>query len=142
MSTRLFRSSALLLLATAGCGGGTYPVEGKLVWQDGSPATELAGSQVLFEQVESNTSARGTVNGDATFRLTTHQPDDGAVPGRHQVIVLEVGRKSAAGTDPSKLEPGVLDPKFYNFDTSGAARHSSAFANARKRDASLPPRDD
>lgn len=109
----------LLALMSVGCGTGVYPVEGKVVWADGSPATELAGSQVAFEQPVANTTARGTINPDGSFRLTTNTPDDGAVPGEHKVLVIEVGRKSLAGPDGTNIAPGALDPKFYTFETSG-----------------------
>lgn len=110
----------LLSIATlAGCGSGIYPVEGKVVWPDGAAAKELEGSQVVFEQQAANTTARGTVNSEGSFRLTTNTADDGAVPGEHKVLVIEVGRKSLPGGDGSNIAPGVMDPKFYTFESSG-----------------------
>ena len=48
------RTMVLIVLAgvAGGCGGGLCPIQGKLTWKDGSPATELANSQVVFEQEE------------------------------------------------------------------------------------------
>src|SRR5947209_5023568 len=68
------------LVCCAGCGSNTYPVEGKVVWADGSPITELAGGMVQFEseKLTPNVSARGTIQPDGTFRIGTHNPDDGA----------------------------------------------------------------
>lgn len=112
-------SLTIALCAFTGCGSGIYPVEGKVVWADGSPATELAGSQVVFEQPVANTTARGTINADASFHLTTNTPDDGVVAGEHKVLVLEVGRQSLSGPDGTNIAPGALNPKFYTFETSG-----------------------
>jgi hypothetical protein len=109
----------VLTLAVAGCGGGLYPVEGKIVWKDGAPATELAGSHVLFEQPEANVSARGIVQPDATFKLTTDKPDDGVPPGEYKVLVIEVGRKSLGGGESGAIAPGAMDARFSDFSTSG-----------------------
>jgi hypothetical protein len=94
-------------------------VEGKVVWKDGSPATELAGSSVLFEHAEADTSARGTIQPDGSFRLTTNQPDDGALPGEHKVLVIEMGRQMAGGPDSSLIAPGKMDSRFSDFGSSG-----------------------
>ena len=112
-----FLVSTLLTAVCCGCGSGIYPVEGKVVWKDGTPATELAGSQVVFELEEANTSARGTVQPDATFRLTTNTPDDGALPGEHKVLVIEAARPMLGGSD--MITPGLLDPRYSDPSTSG-----------------------
>jgi hypothetical protein len=105
---------ALLLLA--GCGG-MGQVDGKLVWEDGTPAKELEGSQVVFESAALRTSARGVVGPDGTFRLGTRARDDGAPVGEYQVAVLE-NRKNAdaAGT---ALTPALLAPKYADLTTAG-----------------------
>src|SRR5438477_10167409 len=90
---RFTRAAALLLLPlVSGCGrSGPYPVEGKVVWEDGSPAKELAMAQVVFDLPEMQISSRGSIQPDGTFRLTTYKPNDGAMPGEYKVMVLEVG---------------------------------------------------
>jgi hypothetical protein len=110
-------AATLLILLLGGCGSGIYPVEGQVVWKDGSSATELAGSNVIFEGPE--TSAVGSIRPDATFRLTTNQPDDGAPAGDYKVLVIEVGRKSLPGGDGSMLAPGVIDSRYADPSTSG-----------------------
>jgi hypothetical protein len=113
--TRVGRAAAALALAAclAGCGGsGVYPVEGRVVWKDGTPAKELAGSQVVFDLAEKQTSARGTIQADGTFRLTTNKPDDGALAGEHQVLVVEIGRKPLGGADATALAPGAMDARY------------------------------
>ena len=82
-------------------------------------AAELAGSQVIFELAEKNTSARGTLQTDGTFQLTTNAPDDGAFPGEHQVIIIEPPRPMLGGSDSSEIAPGLLDPKYADPGSSG-----------------------
>jgi hypothetical protein len=120
MSTCRSRLIAALFLAVlqSGCGGsGPYPVEGNVVWKDGSPAKELEGSQVVFDLPEKQTTARGVIGPDGSFRLTTNKPNDGALAGEYKVLVLET-RKQIGGPDSSNIAPGVLDSRFYDPRTS------------------------
>lgn len=112
---RRWHDGAAVLLLTVfltGCGGGLCPVEGQVVWKDGTPARELAGSQVIFDLPEKQTSARGTVQADGSFRLTTNKPDDGALAGEYKVLLIEVGRKPLGGPDSTELAPGLIDARY------------------------------
>jgi hypothetical protein len=112
-------AAVLLSAFLGGCGGGgPYPVEGQVVWEDGSPAKELAGSHVVFDLPEKHTSARGIVQADGTFRLTTTKPNDGALAGTYKVVVIET-RKPLGGPDSDAIAPGVMDVRFYDPATSG-----------------------
>jgi len=120
MNTSRSTLTAVVFLAWAlsGCAsGGPYPVEGTVVWKDGSPAKELEGSQVVFDLPEKHTSARGVIEADGTFRLTTTKPNDGALAGEYKVLVLET-RKQIGGPDSSNIAPGVLDSRYYDPRTS------------------------
>jgi hypothetical protein len=109
----------VLTAAVGGCGGdGICPVEGQVVWKDGTPAKELAGSQVIFNLPEKQTSARGSIQADGSFRLTTKKPDDGALAGDYKVLILEVGRKPLGGPDSTLLAPGVLDSRYSDPSTT------------------------
>jgi hypothetical protein len=81
---------AFLVFALGGCGGGgLHPVQGKLVYEDGQPVTELAGYSVTFTSEKLGKSAVGDIAEDGSFRLTTERPNDGALPGEYQVIVSQ-----------------------------------------------------
>jgi len=112
---RCWRGPAVALILTAllaGCaGGGPFPVEGTVVWEDGSPAKELALSSVVFDLPEKQTSARGVVQADGTFRLSTNKPNDGALAGQYKVLLIEGARKTLPG-DASQLAPGHLDSMY------------------------------
>ncbi|MFO0809356.1 MAG: hypothetical protein U0746_12085 [Gemmataceae bacterium] len=98
--------------AAAGCSGsGPYPVEGMVVWEDGTPAKELASAQIVFDLPERQTSARGSVQPDGTFQLTTNKANDGALPGKYKVMILEIGRKTMPN-DPTMLAPTVMDIRY------------------------------
>ena len=105
---------AVAALAGAGCGSKTYDVQGKLLWSDGTPVTELKGGTVVFESTEQHVSASGEIQGDGTFRLSTARPNDGAPPGQYRVLVqqpLEEGK--------DRPPPRIMHERFENFKTSG-----------------------
>jgi hypothetical protein len=91
-------------------------VEGQLVWSDNQPATELAGSMVMFESEEHQTVSRSVVQSDATFRLTTENPDDGVPPGRHRVYIVE-SRAGSVGEGP--VAPPKMDGRYARPESSG-----------------------
>ena len=79
---------AALPVVLAGCGGnGTYPVEGKVVYQDGVPATDLAGYLVNLDLPDQQVGASGLVQPDGTFTIGTFEDDDGALPGKYRVAI-------------------------------------------------------
>jgi len=102
-----------LLVLFAGCGSGMQPVRGKVTLPDGKPA---AGSQVVFEseQEGKKISARGDVQGDGTFELSTFKPGDGVPPGKYKVQVNPPPMVNAEGPYISPF-----NAKYSNFNTSG-----------------------
>lgn len=82
--------ACLFLCLLAGCRDDgrlrTYPINGKVVFEDGQP---LKGGSVicLCESGEHALSARGEINEDGTFTLGTYDTDDGAIAGLHQVAI-------------------------------------------------------
>lgn len=120
-----FCLTTLVVLAAcaglSGCGDAsprTYPVRGKVVFADGTPLS--TGGVVLSESASDGSAAvnaRGAIAPDGTFELTTFNPGDGAVPGKHRVLVR-------AQRDPTIfLEHGippkpVIDPRLEQYDTS------------------------
>src|SRR5688572_16919229 len=124
-------AAALFVAAgLGGCGGGgPYPVDGKVVWEDGSPAKELAGSHVVFDLPEKQTSARGIVRPDGSFTLTTHKPDDGALAGEYRVLLIEANRKPLPG-DETELTPTVMDSKYSDPSSSDLKATVTSGSNA------------
>jgi hypothetical protein len=104
---------AVALLGLAGCGGQSlYPVHGKVVWENGAEARELEGGLVVCEAVNGGVSARGDIQKDGSFHLSTYKPGDGALPGKHRVAVVE----NKPGEPPP---PPIVDRAFFSVETSG-----------------------
>src|SRR5262245_53344935 len=98
---------AVCLMGLEGCSGpGLYPVRGKILWEDGTPARELAGGLVICESA-TGAGARGDIEKDGSFQLGTHKPGDGALVGKHRVAVVEYSSR-----EPTP--PPLIDPAFSN----------------------------
>jgi hypothetical protein len=96
-----------------GCGPSLQSVKGTVTLPDGKPAT---GSMVVFESQSSGAAvtARGDVQTDGSYTLSTLKPGDGVPPGKYRVAVVPPAMVSAEG-------PNIVpfNPKFATFETSG-----------------------
>ena len=121
----LLRLSPLRLLATAfvclallGCSNkkfDTHPVAGTVKFEDGSP---VKFGRVEFFSKEQQVSARGSIKPDGTFAMGTEEEDDGAVAGKHQVLIVQVIAPSESGVTPH--EHGThISTRFATFKSSG-----------------------
>ncbi len=100
----------------AGCSGNspatTFQVSGTVKLSDGQPLT--AGRILFRPDKDSKYSARGGINQDGAFELTTFKEGDGAIAGVHKVMITpEVDR--AALDEPAatrKREKPVIDIQY------------------------------
>ncbi len=113
----------LSVVLAAGCGSGRYPVEGQVVWSDGTPAVELDGGAVEFQSPDTKATATGDIGKDGKFRLTTEKPFDGAAPGKYRVIVRQ------GGMDGDRPPPRVLASKYESYGKSGIEKVVEAKRN-------------
>jgi hypothetical protein len=109
-------AAALALLpAAVGCGVKLHPVRGQVTYPDGKPVSE---GVVVFEGQgqENRVTARGEIQADGRYELSTFKPGDGVPPGRYRVLV-------APRSDPNAVDrpnkPPPFDPRFMEFKTSG-----------------------
>ena len=106
-----------LFFAVAGCSDGrlpTYPVSGQVVFADGSP---VHVGTVELKSREHGIHARGEIDKDGHFVLSTYEPGDGAVAGRHDCVVVQmVMVEEIAGFQPST--EGVVHPRFGSYAAS------------------------
>lgn len=126
------RRSLCLMIATvgmtglaSGCSDGrlpTYPVTGRVVFADGSPAHV---GTVELKSRDHKIQARGSIDKDGVFHLTTYQPDDGAVAGKHDCVVVQFVMTEELGNFQPSYE-GVIDPRFGSYATSGLVVEVSA----------------
>ena len=72
-----------------GCGGQqtTFPAGGTVKFADGTP---LVGAHVEFQLAENNAAptAKGSTGPDGVFQLGTFEKRDGALLGRHNVMIM------------------------------------------------------
>lgn len=109
--------AASIMVCLSGCGRqDIYPVKGKLIYSDGTPAAELKGSRVIFEGSGPdgrNYSAEGEIDGNGHFVLTTTKEGDGAVIGKNRVLI------ERRMIDPEHPAPRVIHERFERFESSG-----------------------
>ena len=104
----------------SGCGSGTHPVHGKVVFKDTeAAATELAGYVVALESVDGKVSASGVVKPDGTFEVGTHKPGDGAVPGKHRAALNPPMTHELIEGPEAKPPAPLIPDKYGTFGTSG-----------------------
>jgi hypothetical protein len=103
----------VVLLSLAGCGGPRlYPVHGKVTWENGTEARELAGGMVICESADGQVGARGDIEQDGSFQLSTYKPADGVLPGKYRVAVVEYSPKEPP-------PPPIIDRTFSRVEASG-----------------------
>lgn len=110
--------ASILLLSNAGCGPShppTYPVEGKVVFENGE-ACQLG--TIEFRSLDQLVSARGKIEKDGSFKLSTWEPNDGAVEGKHQVIVQQLIITEDLSFAAHGHGPRV-NPRYGDYATSG-----------------------
>lgn len=105
------------VLGSIGCGGGkikTYPTRGRVVFKDGSPAH--VGTVELKSKAH-GVQARGEIDEDGYFTLTTYKDGDGAVAGQHDAVIVQfVMVEEASGLHGGTL--GVINPRYASYSTS------------------------
>jgi len=94
----------------------TYPVRGNVTHR-GKP---VAGASVAFLTPGAPRAAVGTTDEAGNFRLTTFEPDDGAIPGTHEVTVKKYD--TAPPKLPEAPASGELDPAVEDRYTAELAR--------------------
>lgn len=110
---RVLAAVTVCSFMACGCVGGdsrfdTAPVRGKVLCE-GQPLT--SGTITFTPVVEGGTavpgkSASGAVGPDGTFVLTTYEPDDGAIIGRHTVYYSPPATGEDAETEEGDQEDG------------------------------------
>jgi hypothetical protein len=80
---------AIASVICVGCGSSqppTYPVQGTVRFADGQP---VPVGTIEFRSQSDGRIAKGPLNQQGHFQLSTFHNNDGAVAGQHQVIVIQ-----------------------------------------------------
>ena len=101
------------LTTNGGCStGDRFPATGKVVDQAGQPVEGLAGSEIVFSQIEGKSSSVGEIGADGSFSMYTERPGDGVEPGNYKVYIPR------RHLDPERQAPQSIDAKFEKIDSS------------------------
>jgi hypothetical protein len=126
-----------LMVFVLGCGGKVnngkrepvFPSKGTVVYK-GQP---VVGADVTFTLEGGNRSAFGRTDSKGAFRLTTHSPNDGAVAGKHTIMVTKAASSAASKTaapveSKEYVPPGIDDapPASSNNGPDLPAKYGSA----------------
>lgn len=84
----------------------TVPVSGTVVYR-GQP---VENASVAFLAPGAPSPAFGTTDDAGRFRLTTFEPDDGAIVGRHVVTVRKLTTNSTPLAEPTSSQDKPIDP--------------------------------
>jgi len=123
---RLFTICIALMASgfATGCAKKTHPVEGQVVFEDGTPARELAGYGIAFHAKDVAANANGTIQPDGSFTVGTFADGDGAPLGKHRVAITPPPPKI---DEPRK--PPLIAKKYSSADTSELTVDVTAQAN-------------
>jgi hypothetical protein len=92
-------------------------VEGRVIFPDGKP---LHGGTVEFQTAqkqEGSFSARGRIQPDGSFSMSTFKHEDGAVAGTHRAQVIPP--LPPGPVDPYKSIKPIIEKRFERYETSG-----------------------
>jgi hypothetical protein len=101
--------TAGLCVGVLGCGGGggavkgrlpVFPISGKVTYK-GAP---VGGADITFFNADKNKSAFGRTDDMGNFKLTTYAANDGAVEGKHVVVVVKVEATSPTAEAPTESQ--------------------------------------
>jgi len=127
--------AAGLALSVVGCGSGKYPVRGTVTLENG---TTLTKGLVIFERFDGGPplTARGNIQADGRYELSTERPGDGAPVGRYKVVINPLDTSDVP--DEQKVLP--FDGKYLNLATSGLEYEVKAEANEHPIKLAAPSR--
>lgn len=111
-----FVAIALLMLGVGGCGPRLYPVQGTVTFEDGAP---VSGGLVVFESAgadgKASVMARGAIQADGRYELSTDRPGDGVPAGQYRVRLVPPEPSLDGRTSPAPS----FDRRYTRFQTSG-----------------------
>jgi hypothetical protein len=121
--TAKFAALAVLMAAIAGCGNSqlkTHPVHGQFKYEDG---TFPKFGEVEFYNAQHRLNARGKINRDGTFTVGTFKEADGAVAGKHRVVVMQhvtspLTARALTDRNVQHDHGKLLSPHYYDYRTS------------------------
>ena len=105
-----------------------YPVRGIVRFPDGKVLRE---GSVEFEIIgeKKAVTATGKIKPDGSFVLGTYQMDDGALVGKHRVVVVSNNNSGSLHERPGLVQETVLHEKYRSYQASGLTQEVKAETN-------------
>lgn len=105
------------ILVATGCNRhpATYPVKGRVSFPSGSP---VRMGTIETKSRDLGINARGSINSDGSFELTTFEPGDGAVAGWHDCVIVQMVMHGEE-LKGKVSNYGVVDPRHNAYSSSG-----------------------
>lgn len=107
---------AMTGLVGCGTGSGVYPVQGNVISTTGI-APQFG--TVEFRSDSEGRVASGKIQSDGTFTLTTFEPNDGAVKGDHDVILVRFINVEDGKPLESHGHAVEIPERYASYETSG-----------------------
>ena len=121
--TRRFSITLLLpLIGLCGCGNNqlpTHKVNGQVKFEDG---TTPKFGDIEFYSPKHKINARGKINRDGSFTVTTYNKDDGAVAGKNQIMIMQLTGSYLTARQNSHVKHDhghLIHPRYNDYRTSG-----------------------
>ncbi len=107
-----------------------FKISGKVLYK-GQPVED---ADVVFNCADKNRSAFGRTNSNGEFKLTTFASNDGAVPGKHVVLVTKI--QAAAAVEVANISDPAYEPPKLHQSTDPKPTNSipAKYADAKKSD--------
>jgi hypothetical protein len=107
-------------LSLAGCDSNlpTYEVAGTVEFSDG---TKPKFGDIEFYSPDHKINARGKINRDGTFTVSTFEDGDGAVVGHHQIVIMQQVGSYLLAKSESKIKHdhgSLIDRRYFDYRTS------------------------
>ena len=106
------------LLLTLGCNSGrvpTYPVKGRVMFEGGAP---VRAGHIEFYNSDHDLTATGSIDKNGNFEMGTFKEGDGAVEGKHDVIITQLIMHGQMGLERVD-HGGHVAPEYADYSTSG-----------------------
>ncbi|MEL7496014.1 MAG: hypothetical protein AAFN77_00285 [Planctomycetota bacterium] len=109
------------LVSLTACSGNmpTYEVAGVVEFEDG---TRPEFGNIEFYSAQFKINARGKIQEDGTFTLSTYSENDGAVVGFHEVVIMQqVGNYLLAKSGGNRIRHdhgSLIDSSYFDYQTS------------------------
>jgi hypothetical protein len=116
---------AVVAALATGCGGGRYPVSGRVEYDDGSPVD--SGTVIAEAIIDGKpVGIQGNIGPDGRFAMGGDKPGDGALPGTYKVLLMP---RALGDSELAEGKRPAFSGKYGKFESSGFTMEVKADKN-------------